>query len=155
MSVDVVTLAVIRGALDAIASEMDNTLVTAAFSTSIAEGRDLANGIYHAETGEVIAQGMESMPSFAGTMQFALQAALKEIDTDNLSPGDIFVANNIYWGGTHLMDVRLFKPFFYENKIRAWISNTGHWQDIGGSESRWFQPGCQRDYSGRTDNTPG
>ena len=54
VKVDPITLAVIRGALDSISLEMDNTLAAAAFSTSMAEGRDFGNGIFEAETGEVI-----------------------------------------------------------------------------------------------------
>ena len=47
-------------------------------------------------------------------------------------PGDIFIVNDPYLGGTHLMDVRFVKPFFYEGKLFCWLQNTGHWPDIGG-----------------------
>jgi len=140
MAVDPITLAVIRGALDSIALEMDNTLASAAFSTSMAEGRDFGNGIFEAETGEVITQGSGSLPYFVGVMQFVIQDALSKIDMDNISPGDIFVTNDVYWGGSHLMDVRFFMPFFYEGKLCAWIENVGHWVDIGGNVPGGFNP---------------
>ncbi|HKU52323.1 MAG TPA: hydantoinase B/oxoprolinase family protein, partial [Nitrospira sp.] len=41
--------------------------------------------------------------------------------------------NDPYLGGTHLMDVKLVMPFFYEGRLVAWLANTGHWADIGGS----------------------
>src|SRR3989337_1735752 len=111
VKVDPITLAVIRGALDSISLEMDNTLAAAAFSTSMAEGRDFGNGIFEAETGEVITQGSQSLPYFVGIMQFILQDALTRIDTNEIRPGDIFVTNDVYFGGSHIMDVRFFMPF--------------------------------------------
>ncbi len=140
MSVDPITLAVIRGALDSIALEMDNTLATAAFSTSMAEGCDFGNGIFEGETGEVITQGSESLPYFVGIMQFILEDALTKIDVSGISPGDIFITNDVYYGGSHLMDVRLLLPFFYEGKLCAWLENIGHWVDIGGNVPGGFNP---------------
>lgn len=140
MSVDVVTLAVVRGALDTVALEMDSTLTAAAFSMIIAEGRDYANGIYHAKTGEVIAQGKEGLPTFMGVMQFSLQKSLEEIDVNDLGPGDIYIVNDVYVGGTHLPDVRLFKPYFYKDRLYLFLSNTGHWWDIGGGVAGGMNP---------------
>src|SRR5262249_19452076 len=50
----------------------------------------------------------------------------------HVDPGDVFIVNDPYLGGTHLMDVRFVKPFFYRGKLFAWLANTGHWPDIGG-----------------------
>ena len=49
-----------------------------------------------------------------------------------LEDGDIFILNDPYLGGTHLMDVKFVKPFFYSGRLFAWLSNTGHWPDTGG-----------------------
>ena len=48
-------------------------------------------------------------------------------------PGDIYIVNDPYLGGTHLMDVRFAMPVYRDGKIFCWLSNTGHWPDIGGS----------------------
>ena len=48
-------------------------------------------------------------------------------------PGDIYVVNDPYLGGTHLMDVRFAKPVFVDGELFCWLQNTGHWPDIGGS----------------------
>jgi len=50
----------------------------------------------------------------------------------HVDPGDVFIVNDPYLGGTHLMDVRFVKPFFYKGKLFAWLANTGHWPDVGG-----------------------
>ena len=42
------------------------------------------------------------------------------------------IVNDPYLGGTHLMDVRFVKPFFYRGALWCWLANTGHWPDIGG-----------------------
>jgi N-methylhydantoinase B len=47
-------------------------------------------------------------------------------------PGDIYIVNDPYLGGTHLMDVRFAMPVYRDGAIFCWLSNTGHWPDIGG-----------------------
>ena len=47
-------------------------------------------------------------------------------------PGDIYIVNDPYLGGTHLMDVRFALPFYYRGELFCWLQNTGHWPDIGG-----------------------
>ena len=53
-TIDPLTLAVVRGSLEQLAEEMDLTLKRTAFSPVISEGNDMANGLYHRDTGEVI-----------------------------------------------------------------------------------------------------
>jgi N-methylhydantoinase B len=129
-SVDPVTLAVIQNGLQQVCNEMDAGFVRAAFSPVIAEGLDRSDGIYHRETGELIAQGELGLPIFVGTMQFSTKAVIERAKA--LKPGDIFILNDPYLGGTHLMDVKFVKPFFYNGRHFAWLSNTGHWPDTGG-----------------------
>lgn len=132
-SVDPITLAVVKGGLEQIAEEMDLTLKRAAFSPTISEGHDRANGFYHPHTGEVIVQGVTGLPIFIGIMQFTTQAVIKEVARRGVNPGDIFLVNDPYSGGTHLMDVRMVKPFFYQGELFCYMANTGHWPDMGGS----------------------
>jgi len=130
-TLDPITLGVIQNGFQQICNEMDLTFVRSAFSPVITEGQDRADGIYHPETGELIAQGDFGLPIFVGTMQETTQAVIARAKT--VEPGDIFVVNDPYLGGTHLMDVKFVKPFFYRGKLFAWLANTGHWPDIGGS----------------------
>ena len=44
----------------------------------------------------------------------------------------MIIVNDPYFGGTHLMDVRMVKPFYYRGELWAYLSNTGHWSDTGG-----------------------
>ena len=129
--VDPATLAVMQNALRQIVNEMDLALEKAAFTPIMSEARDRANGLYDAITGEVITQGDTGMPIFVGVMQFAVQSALAEYP--ELGPGDVVMLNDPYKGGTHLMDVKLVKPFFYKGQRFAVLANCGHWTDIGGA----------------------
>src|SRR5216683_565893 len=106
-------------------------IVRAAFSPVISEALDRSDGIYHRDTGELIAQGDLGLPVFVGTMQFSTQAVIER--AKNIKPGDIFIVNDPYLGGTHLMDVKFVKPFFYRGRHFAWLANTGHWPDMGGA----------------------
>ncbi|MBI4636966.1 MAG: hydantoinase B/oxoprolinase family protein, partial [Candidatus Rokubacteria bacterium] len=129
--IDPVTLVVGQHGLPQVASEMDLTFQRAAFSPVISEAFDRSDGIYHRETGEVIAQGELGLPIFVGVMQFTTQAVIRH--TRDFHAGDIFIVNDPYFGGTHLMDVKMVKPFFYRGHLWAFLSNTGHWPDTGGS----------------------
>jgi N-methylhydantoinase B len=130
-ALDPVTLVVIQNGLQQVCNEMDLAFVRAAFSPVISEALDRSDGIYHRDTGELIAQGDLGLPIFVGTMQFSTQAVIERAKT--VRPGDIFIVNDPYLGGTHLMDVKFVKPFFYMGRHFAWLANTGHWPDMGGA----------------------
>jgi N-methylhydantoinase B len=95
---------------------------------------DRSDGIYHRDSGELIAQGELGLPVFVGTMQFSTQAVIDRVRADGvvLDEGDVFIVNDPYLGGTHLMDVKFVKPFFYHGALWCWLANTGHWPDVGG-----------------------
>ena len=133
-TIDPVTLAVIQNGLQQVCNEMDLAFCRAAFSPVIAETMDRSDGIYHRDSGELIAQGELGLPVFVGTMQFSTQAVIDRVRAEGvtLDEGDIFIVNDPYLGGTHLMDVKFVKPFFYRGALWCWLANTGHWPDVGG-----------------------
>jgi N-methylhydantoinase B len=128
---DAAMLAVIQNAMAKICDEMDIVLERAAFNPVMSEARDRANGIYDKANGEVIAQGATGLPIFVGVMQDAVKSVLS--DFPELNDGDIVMLNDPFRGGTHLMDVKLVRPFFYKGRRFATLANAGHWTDIGGS----------------------
>jgi N-methylhydantoinase B len=130
-AIDPVTLVVVQNGLQQVASEMDLTFERAAFSPVISEGFDRSNGIYDRETGDVIAQGELGLPIFVGVMQFTTRAVIER--ARDVVSGDIYLVNDPYCGGTHLMDVKMVTPFFYRGRHWAWLANTGHWPDTGGA----------------------
>lgn len=131
---DPITLAVLQSGLQQVCNEMDLAFCRSAFSPVISEAMDRSDGIYAAEDGALIAQGELGLPVFVGTMQDSTRAVIERVRANGWTaePGDVFIVNDPYLGGTHLMDVRFVKPFFYRGRIWAWLANTGHWPDIGG-----------------------
>ena len=127
---DPITLAVVQNGLGQIASEMDLVHQKTSFSPVISEAFDRANGIYDRHDGQIIAQGELGLPIFLGVMQ---ETTKQVIDHKGpLDEGDVIIVNDPYFGGTHLMDVRMVKPFYYRGELWAYLSNTGHWSDTGG-----------------------
>ena len=136
MTLDPITLSVIQAGLQQVCDEMDLTFSRAAFSPVIAEANDRSDGIYAAEDGALIAQGAGGLPVFVGTMQYSTRTLIGMIREGHAlppEPGDIYIVNDPYLGGTHLMDVRFARPFWRDGEIFCWLSNTGHWPDTGGA----------------------
>jgi N-methylhydantoinase B len=136
MSLDPITLTVIQAGLQQVCDEMDLAFSRAAFSPVIAEANDRSDGIYDAADGALIAQGAGGLPVFVGTMQESTRTLIGMIAEGRAAaprPGDIYIVNDPYLGGTHLMDVRFARPFYRKGEIFCWLSNTGHWPDTGGA----------------------
>jgi N-methylhydantoinase B len=136
MAIDPITLTVIQAGLGQVCDEMDLTFSRAAFSPVIAEANDRSDGIYSAEDGSLIAQGAGGLPVFVGTMQDSTRQLVERINagiTAAPEEGDIYIVNDPYLGGTHLMDVRFARPVYRNGRIYCWLSNTGHWPDTGGA----------------------
>jgi N-methylhydantoinase B len=141
MPLDPVTLAVLKGRLEQIADEMDATLHRSAFNPIIAEARDACHGLYHAETGDTLVQGTKGLPIFVGAMAFAVRAVIAKVRAEGgLEPGDTFLFNDPYEGGTHLNDFRLVRPVFRGGRLFCWLASVGHWLDIGGNVPGNYNP---------------
>jgi N-methylhydantoinase B len=130
-SVDLFTLEIIKEGLVAIGDEMFVTMQRTSMSTIIYEVLDYATGLTDAQ-GRLITQG-NGVTLFLGTLDFAVRDALRKFGPDGLKPGDIIITNDPYvGGGTHLSDVTLLMPIFYDGKIVAFAANKGHWTEVGG-----------------------
>ncbi len=134
-ALDPITVAVIQAGLTQVCNEMDIAFTRAAFSPVIAEADDRSSGLYDKDTGALIAQGEFGLPVFVGTMQYStaeLTRLIREGQVAPPEPDDIYIVNDPYLGGTHLMDVRFALPFHVDGALFCWLQNTGHWPDIGG-----------------------
>ena len=136
MTIDPITLSVIQAGLQQVCDEMDLAFSRAAFSPVIAEANDRSDGIYDATDGALIAQGVGGLPVFVGTMQYSTRTLIEMISDGRVrapEPGAVYIVNDPYLGGTHLMDVRFARPFYRDGQLFCWLSNTGHWPDTGGA----------------------
>ena len=120
-------LEIFKNLLSAVAEEMGSVLVRAGFSPNIKERRDLSCAIFNPDA-EMIAQAAH-IPIHLGSMSFAAEAVLRE----NLRPGDVFILNDPFRGGTHLPDVTCAAPVFVGGKLEFLLACRAHHADIGGS----------------------
>jgi N-methylhydantoinase B len=140
-ALDPVTFAILAGRLEQVADEMDATLYRSAFNPIIAEARDACHGLYHATTGATLVQGAKGLPIFVGAMAFAVKAVIDKVaEGAGIEPGDTFIFNDPYAGGTHLNDFRLVRPLIRQGRIFAWLASVGHWLDIGGNVPGGYNP---------------
>ena len=141
MSMDPVTLAILKGRLEQIADEMDATLFRSAFNPIIAEAHDASHGIYDATTGDTLVQGKSGLPIFVGVMAFAVKAVIdKAARQGGPRDGDIWIFNDPYDGGTHLSDFRLVQPLFRNGTVFCYLASVGHWHDVGGNVPGNYNP---------------
>jgi N-methylhydantoinase B len=128
---DPIQLEVFSNALLSIAEEMGALLIRTAYSTNIKERHDASTAIFDAE-GRLVTQA-EHIPMHLGAMLSAVKHILKRYPIDDIRPGDAFLANDAYnGGGTHLADVTVASPVFDGNTLIAFVTNMGHWPDVGG-----------------------
>lgn len=137
MGQDIFTREIIKGALTAIGEEMFAAQRRTSMSPVIYETLDFGIGITDAE-GRLITQGM-GIPGFVGALDGAVRDVLRKFGPRNVRAGDIFISNDPYGGGgTHLSDVTLLKPVFFEEHLVAWTANKAHWTELGGAHPGSF-----------------
>jgi len=130
---DPFTLEIVKNTLIALGDEMFYALQRTSKSPIIYETLDYAVGATDAQ-GNLIAQG-NGVTGFLGTLDGAVSSVLEKFGGNGLRPGDIFVTNDPYeGGGTHLSDVSLVMPIFYEGEVVAFMANKAHWTEVGGKD---------------------
>ena len=134
---DLFTFEIIKSALNAIGQEMFAAQRRTSMSPVIYETLDFGIGITSAD-GLLITQGM-GIPGFIGALDGAVRDVLKKYGAKEVHQGDVFITNEPYGGGgTHLSDVTLLKPVFYQNRLIAWTANKAHWTELGGAQPGSF-----------------
>src|SRR6185312_16081124 len=98
-AVDAILLEVLRNRLTAIADEMELTLLRAAYSAIVKEGLDASAAVFDRH-GRVIAQAA-AIPIHLGCLIPAVERAMELYPVDGMAPGDVYILNDPYDGGTH------------------------------------------------------
>lgn len=137
-TVDPVTTQVIRNALVSAAEEMRAALVKTAFNPLIYEVQDFAVALL-SRRGELLAQGA-SLPLFIACLPAVIQNGLAKHGDDGFLPGDVILANDPYSTGTHVSDVAVYMPIFFDGQLRAFSANMAHWADVGGKSPGGWCP---------------
>lgn len=126
---DPITVEVISNALSSIVEEMGETLVRASYSTNIKERRDSSTALFDVH-GRTLAQA-EHIPIHLGSLMGIVEAVLERFPIETIQEGDSFIGNDAYTGGgTHLPDIVIATPIFFEGSIVGWASNLAHHADF-------------------------
>ena len=126
MTLDPVTLSVLSSALSGIAEEMGALLIRASYSSNIKERRDCSAALFDAD-GRMVAQA-EHIPVHLGAMPEAVEA----VRARDARPGDVFMLNDPFRGGTHLPDITLVSPLDVDGEVIGFAVTRAHHSDVGG-----------------------
>ncbi|MCC6469855.1 MAG: hydantoinase B/oxoprolinase family protein [Alphaproteobacteria bacterium] len=130
-TVDPVMLEVFNNLFMSIAEQMGVTLGNTAYSVNIKERLDYSCALFAAD-GALIANAPH-MPVHLGSMGESIRTVIRE-RTGKMKPGDVFVLNAPYNGGTHLPDITVVTPVFHDDgrTILFYVGSRGHHADVGG-----------------------
>ncbi|HYM69507.1 MAG TPA: hydantoinase B/oxoprolinase family protein [bacterium] len=134
LAVDPVTLEVVNQRLQSIADEMETSLCRSAFSSIVKEAMDASSALFDRD-GNTLAQAA-ALPGHLGMMIPAVRRILQAFPAGEMRPGDVYAFNDPYDGGTHLPDITVVAPVFWDGRVVALSVTMAHHQDVGG-----FAPG--------------
>ena len=141
-SVDPVMLEIFNNLYMSIAEQMGLRLQNTAYSVNIKERLDFSCALFDAD-GSLIANAPH-MPVHLGSMGESIKTVIR-LNAGKMKPGDVFVLNAPYNGGTHLPDVTVITPVFDSNgkEILFYVGSRGHHADIGGITPGSMPPGSK------------
>ena len=124
--VDPIELNIFASRMEAVCDEMGAVLRNAAFSPNIRDRLDFSCAVFDA--GGLLCAQAAHIPVHLGSMAYAMADIVSPIQWHS---GDMVVLNDPFLGGTHLPDVTLIAPLFFEERLLAFVVNRAHHADIG------------------------
>ena len=123
-----ITLEIIANGMVSIAEQMGVTLTKTGYSTNIKERKDLSVAVFSPK-GKLLALA-QHIPLHFSSLSGAVEILTEKYKPEDIHEGDVFIANDPYsGGGSHLPDIVLLRPVFYQGKLVAFMVNTGHHAD--------------------------
>ena len=138
--VDPVMLEIFNNLYMSIAEQMGLRLQNTAYSVNIKERLDFSCALFDAE-GNLIANAPH-MPVHLGSMSESIKTVIR-LNAGTMKPGNVYVLNAPYNGGTHLPDVTVITPVFRSNDVLFYVGSRGHHADIGGITPGSMPPGSK------------
>lgn len=126
--IDAARFEVVKNALISAAEEMKIVLAKTAYSPLLKMAGDYSCGIFSA-TGDMVAQGPD-LPIHLGSMPDAVRSVVQTFPEPK--EGEVYIHNDPYHGGSHLPDVNVVMPAFFEGRLLGYGCVRAHWPDIGG-----------------------
>ncbi len=142
-TVDPVLLEVFNNLFMNIAEQMGLQLQNTAYSVNIKERLDFSCALFDA-AGHLIANAPH-MPVHLGSMGESIKTVVRE-NALTMQPGDVYVLNDPYHGGTHLPDITVITPVYLNGVATFYVGSRGHHADVGG-----ITPGSMPPFSNRIE----
>ena len=142
--VDPITLSVIRGILETTQREMTLSLEKTARSSVFNLAHDYSTALFN-HVPEMILQGQD-IPIHLGSLIPAMKAVAHYFG-DDIHEGDLILHNDPAFGGSHAIDVCMYKPVFHKGTLRYWTVCKGHLTDIGGPVPAGYNPNAREIYA--------
>ncbi len=142
-NVDPVLLEVFNNLFMNIAEQMGLQLQNTAYSVNIKERLDFSCALFDA-AGNLIANAPH-MPVHLGSMGESIKTVVRE-NSASMKPGDVYVLNDPYHGGTHLPDITVITPVYLNGLPTFYVGSRGHHADVGGTT-----PGSMPPFSTRIE----
>ncbi|RCG30628.1 hydantoinase B/oxoprolinase family protein [Sphaerisporangium album] len=131
-TVDPVVVEIIRNALAAAADDMNATLIRSAYTPIIYECGDCVVALLD-DRHQVLGQSA-GLPIFLGNLETCTKATEEQFGREVWQPGDVWILNDSYLGGTHLNDVTIFGPVFVDEELVGFTATRAHWIDVGSKD---------------------
>ncbi len=123
---DAIRLSVFSNRVNGICEEMGEVLRNASFSPNIQDRLDFSCALFD-RAGKLLAQAAH-IPVHLGSMAYAMSGIVHAVDWH---PGDMIILNSPYLGGTHLPDVTVVMPVFFDQSLCGFVTNRAHHANIG------------------------
>lgn len=143
-TVDPITLAVVRGALETAQREMTITLEKTGRSSVFNLAHDYSNALFD-HLPEMILQGQD-IPIHLGSLIPAMKCVAGFFG-DDVQEGDVIYHNDPAYMGSHILDCCMYKPVFYQGELVFWAVCKGHLTDIGGPVPAGYNPDAREIYA--------
>ncbi|MFZ5705800.1 MAG: hydantoinase B/oxoprolinase family protein [Pseudomonadota bacterium] len=133
--VDPITMNVVQGALDNIATEMGYKLMRMAYSSIIRESEDFGASICDVK-GRQLCECAKSTPLQSGPIPGYVRGILRRLEErgETINEGDVILHNDPYYGASHSPDLGICIPIFHEGELIAFSVTTAHHLDIGSAQ---------------------
>lgn len=130
VKLDPITTEIVRSALNSAAEEMNTTLIRSAYTPVIYEMKDCSVALLD-ESHRILGQS-SGLPIFLGNLEAVTKYTETKYGLDAWRPGDVWVLNDSYIGGTHLHDMTVYGPVFVDGDLVGFATCRAHWLDVGG-----------------------
>lgn len=131
-SLDPITTEILRNAFVTAAMEMNAALVRSSYTPVIYESKDSAVALVDSQ--HRVLGHSSGIPLFLGNLEACTLQTEEMFGREIWADGDIWIMNDSYMTGTHMHDVTVFAPLFYEDRLAGFGASRAHWLDIGAKD---------------------